>query len=172
MEQAVAMYHAEQAKVVPEKKKSLHIVCREIESEHKRATGREVHLDPSTLNRLYKGGQRLTNFNATKSWLLKGEVEKVIEYALTTAERGFPLSHQRLKEHVDDICHARLGDKFLAAEVGANWTERFVTKHSKWLTMYTPRLLDSKQAWAINPTTNAAWFKLLGETLESGDDGK
>ena len=86
MERAVAMYHAEQAKVAPAKKKSLRIVCREIESEHKRATGREVHLDHGTLNRLYKGGQRLTDFNASKSWLLEGEVEKIIEYALTTAE--------------------------------------------------------------------------------------
>src|ERR1700734_3960349 len=64
------MYHAKQAKVAPAKKKSLCIVCREIESEHKRATGREVHLDHGTLNRLYKGGQRLMDFNASKCWLL------------------------------------------------------------------------------------------------------
>ena len=172
MERAVAMYHAEQAKVPPEKKKSLRVVCREIESEHKRTTGREVHLDHGTLNRLYKGGQRLTDFNASKSWLLEGEVEKIIENALTIAERGFPLSHKRLKENVDDICRARLGDEFPAAGVGANWTQRFVTKHSKQLTMYTPRPLDTKRARAVNPTTNAAWFKLLGETLESGDNGK
>ncbi|KIM81504.1 hypothetical protein PILCRDRAFT_89016 [Piloderma croceum F 1598] len=38
--------------------------------------------------------------------------------------------------------------------------------------MYTPWPLDSKWAQVINPTTNAAWFKLLRETLESGDDGK
>ena len=75
--------------------------------------------------------ERLTDFNATKSWLLKGEVEKVIEYALTTVEQGFPLSHRRLKDHLDDICHARLGNEFLEAGVGANWTQWFVTKHSK-----------------------------------------
>jgi hypothetical protein len=173
MERAVAMYHAEQAKEVAQtKRKSLRAVCREMESGHMKATGREVHLDHGTLNRLYKGGQRLTDFNASKSWLLEGEVEKIIEYALSMAERGFPLSHKRLKEHVDDTCHARLGDDFPAAGVGANWTERFITKHSKQLTMYTPRLLDSKRAHAINPTTHAAWFKLLGETLKSGDDGK
>src|SRR5258707_1208053 len=51
MERAVAMYHAEQAKVAPEKKKSLRVVCREIESGSRRIPCLLVRL--KAMNALY-----------------------------------------------------------------------------------------------------------------------
>jgi hypothetical protein len=51
--------------------------------------------------------------NADRSWLSDSEVTIVIDFINEMAQRGFPLSHERLKEHVDDICSARLALIFL-----------------------------------------------------------
>lgn len=169
---AVLIYQAELAKAPHKKKDSLITVCRNVTKSHNIETGREVKLDHGTLNRLVKGGRKLSEFNMEKSWVMKGEQEKILEYATSTAERGFPLSHRRLKEHVDEICCVRLGDKFPKDGVGINWTQHFQARNSDRLGMYTPCALDSAQARAVNLTTNAAWFKLLGKTLETGDAGK
>ncbi|KAG2047938.1 hypothetical protein BDR06DRAFT_830602, partial [Suillus hirtellus] len=56
---------------------------------------------------------------------------------------GFPLSHKCLKEHVDEICQARLGDAFPQSGVGKNWTQRFVEKHSDHLRAYRAHSLDT-----------------------------
>ncbi|KII85726.1 hypothetical protein PLICRDRAFT_145598, partial [Plicaturopsis crispa FD-325 SS-3] len=79
--------------------------------------------------------------------------------------RGFPLSHRRLKEHVDEICRARLGSKFPATGVGKNWTHRFAEKHSERIRVSWSRPLDSKRGRAVNPNTNEAWWSLLKKTL-------
>jgi len=172
MDLAVAAYQAELAKTGPEKKKGLRAICTEISKEWRKKTGREVTLNHGTLNRLAKGGARLTTFNANKGWLLPEEVEVVIEYATDMAACGFPLTHKLLKEHVDEICHSRLGDKFPAEGVGKKWTTRFLEKHSDHLSTYTSRPLKDVRGRAVNPATNKAWFELLGEVLEKGDDGQ
>ncbi|EDR04558.1 uncharacterized protein LACBIDRAFT_304343 [Laccaria bicolor S238N-H82] len=69
----------------------------------------------------------------------------VIDYAIEVASCGFPLSHRRLKDHVDSICHARLGRKFPASGVGKNWTSRFISKHSDRLSTYWTHNLDEKR---------------------------
>ncbi|KDQ51976.1 hypothetical protein JAAARDRAFT_139412, partial [Jaapia argillacea MUCL 33604] len=143
-----------------------------IEKEYFTETGRNITWSHSTLASLAKGGKPRAVFNSEKSWLLDSEVDKIIEYAITVTERGFPLSHRWLREHVNEICHARLGQAFPQTRVGKNWTHHFVMKYSNRLTMYTARPLDTARARGVNLTTNAAWFKLLGKTLERGDAGK
>ncbi|THU82180.1 hypothetical protein K435DRAFT_589186, partial [Dendrothele bispora CBS 962.96] len=69
----------------------------------------------------------------------------VIGYALEVAARGFPLTHQRLKEAVNKICCARLGDAFPAMGVGKQWTNCFVEKYSDCLKMFWSSKLDSKR---------------------------
>ncbi|KAI0045573.1 hypothetical protein FA95DRAFT_1465332, partial [Auriscalpium vulgare] len=66
----------------------------------------------------------------------------VVAYAISLAERGFPLNHKRIKEHVDEICRAKLGDKFPESGVGKKWTYRFVEKHSEQLQHYWSHPLD------------------------------
>lgn len=46
------------------------------------------------------------------------EMEVVIDYAIECGDRGFPLSHRHLQEHVNEILQARLGDKFPKGGVG------------------------------------------------------
>lgn len=56
--------------------------------------------------------------NATWSWLTDEESEVVINYIMECGNRGFPLSHRRLREHINEILQARLGDKFPLGGVG------------------------------------------------------
>ena len=42
------------------------------------------------LSRWAKGGKSKSQSNAEKGWLLPAEVDKVIEYAVEMANRGFP----------------------------------------------------------------------------------
>lgn len=78
---------------------------------------------------------------------------------------GFLLSHRRLKEHVDEICRARLGSSFPEKGVGINWTHRFIKKHSDRIKVSRARPLESKRGRAVNPATNEAWWTILQETL-------
>ncbi|KAI0072522.1 hypothetical protein K474DRAFT_1582486, partial [Panus rudis PR-1116 ss-1] len=60
-----------------------------------------------------------------------------------TAEQGFPLTHRRIKEVVDEICRARLGLAFPESGVGHSWTDRFLLKHSDQLHPYWSHALDN-----------------------------
>jgi hypothetical protein len=75
------------------------------------------------------------------------------------------LSHRRLKEHVDQILHARLGDKFPAEGVGKQWTQHFVSDHDR-LHMYWSHALDKSCTRAVNPNTKAEYFDLLERVIE------
>jgi hypothetical protein len=74
------------------------------------------------------------------------------------------LSHRRLREHVNEILRARLGDTFPG--VGKHWSHRFVEKHGDRLKTSRSRPLDSKRGRAVNPNTHKEWFSLLGAVLE------
>src|ERR1700676_175085 len=112
---AVALYqHEQQREENGRKKMSLRKVCEEIQHQCWVESKKEVKLDYSTVRRLANGGTPKSISNASRGWLLAGEVDVIIGYAIEVASRGFPLSHARLREHVNEICDARLGDKFIA----------------------------------------------------------
>ncbi|KAF7326341.1 HTH CENPB-type domain-containing protein [Mycena sanguinolenta] len=167
MARAVVFYRHEVEKdLAPEKKRmSLRTVCRKFEGAYKIDTGRDVALDHNTLLRLVKGGKSKSLSNEEQGWLLPEEVRTVIAFAKDVANRGFPLNHKRLKEAVDEICRARLGDRFPACGVGKNWTGRFLEKYHDELWMYWSHSLDNKRGRAVNPATNTAWFDLLENVL-------
>lgn len=104
--------------------------------------------------------------NEARSRLLPAEVDVVIDFIIEMAHRGFPLSHRRLKEHVDIVCRAHLGQKFLASGVGVNWTYRFSKKYAERIKISQSRPLEDKRGRAVNPHTNAEYWKILGETIE------
>lgn len=169
MIRAVALYEAEQSKGPREQKMGLRRVCKTIEDEYYTETKRKVVLDHMKLSRWAKGGKSKSQSNAEKGWLLPAEVDKVIEYAVEMANRGFPLSHQRLREHVNEICRARMGARFPEGGVGKQWSHRFVEKYSEELSTYWSRPLDTSRGRAVNPSTNETWFKLLGETIKDNN---
>ena len=75
------------------------------------------------------------------------------------------MSHRRLKEHVDQILRARLGERFPAGGVGKQWTNCFVEKYSSKIKMSWSTPLKSKHGHAVNPHTKDAWFSLLQQTI-------
>jgi hypothetical protein len=134
-----------------------------MEAHYRQETGKIIQLSPATLRRRASGIKSQARSNAERSWLTSEEAELVIDYAIEMSNRGFPLSHRRLKEHVDEILCARLGDQFPGEGVGKNWTQRFVEKHSDRLKSSWATPLDSKRGRAVNPSTNDAWWELLGD---------
>ncbi|KDQ16521.1 hypothetical protein BOTBODRAFT_77380, partial [Botryobasidium botryosum FD-172 SS1] len=105
-------------------------VCNEFMALHKAETGENILLNHGTIINLSKGGLTKAETNAAKGWLLPKEVTLAISYIGEIGSRGFPLSHERLKQHVDEILQARIGDEFPQGGVGKRWTNRFVEKHS------------------------------------------
>ncbi|TFK20504.1 hypothetical protein FA15DRAFT_553828, partial [Coprinopsis marcescibilis] len=65
-----------------------------------------------------------------QEWLLPEEAELVIKHVTQCADQGFPLTHCWLKEDVDQILGAHLGDDFPEEGIGKNWTHRFVEQNS------------------------------------------
>ncbi|KAJ7032140.1 hypothetical protein C8F04DRAFT_886400, partial [Mycena alexandri] len=91
---------------------------------------KHIKLTTSTLSRRLNGGVSKREAHEHESWLTAAEADTVISYAIACADRGFPLSHCRLKEHIDQIARARWGSRFPAAGVGKQWTKIFVSDHS------------------------------------------
>ena len=128
-------------------------------------TGNHIKLSYTTLKRHVAGGMSRERASADRSWLTDSEVDIVIDFINEMVHRGFPLSHAWLKEHVDDICSARLGASFPIKGVGENWTYRFSKKYSERIKISHSRPLEDKRGRATNPHNNEAWWKLLGETI-------
>lgn len=87
-------------------------MCEDVKAEFFKETGRSIHLAYKTLSCWSQGGIPQSQFNHKKSWLTGDEEQAVIAYAIELRACGFPLSHRRLKEHVDKVCHACYGDEF------------------------------------------------------------
>ncbi|KAI0372544.1 hypothetical protein BV20DRAFT_902031, partial [Pilatotrama ljubarskyi] len=108
-------------------------ICREVETECFEKTKKIIKLSKTTVLERAKGRVSIRDFNGEKAWLTRDEEEVVVAFAIDTALRGFPLNHRRLKEHVDEICSAKLGDAFPPTGVGKEWTHRFLERHSEQL---------------------------------------
>ncbi|KAJ7167922.1 hypothetical protein C8R46DRAFT_835093, partial [Mycena filopes] len=91
---------------------------------------KHISLSTSTLSRRLNGGLSKAEAHQHESWLTPAEADIVILFAIACADRGFPLSHRRLKEHVDVIARARWGSRFPGTGVGSQWTKTFVSDHS------------------------------------------
>jgi hypothetical protein len=181
MVRAVAAYKADQKK--PKKdRRGYRKICLDFECHHFEetgnyinsilndiqlifSTGNQIKLCHMTLKRHVAGGMTRERANEGRSWLTDSEVDIVIDFINEMAHRGFPLSHKRLKEHVDDICSARLGASFPVNGVGENWTYRFSKKYSERIKVARSRPLEDKRGRATNPHNNEAWWKLLGDTI-------
>ena len=129
----------------------------------RKETGHEIRINHQTIINRAKN-KTSARTNAARSWLTPEEAELVIAFIVEVGHRGFPLSHRRLKEHVDEILRARLGPEFPG--VGKRWTNRFIEKWSKRIRTAWSTPLEQKRGRAVNPTTNEAWFDLLERTKE------
>lgn len=172
MARAVTFYQQEQGKPAGEKKMGLRRVCSHFEKQYFLEKGKRISLSYTTLRNLSNGGRVLATFNTEKSWLFPEEAEEVVAYVIEIASWGHGLSHRHLKEHVDQICRACLGNKFPTTGVSKQWTHRFVEHHSDRLHVYTSSPIDTACGQAVNEHTNSQWYDIVEETQLRGDDGK
>ena len=163
---AVERYKAE-----PKGGKGTRKICQEVEAECYAKTGKTIKLHKSTIQRRAQGHRSIREFNAGKRWLTDAEEETVVDFAIDMALRGFPLSHRRLKEHVDAICKGKHGEQFSDTGVGKEWTHRFLERHHDRLRPYWSHALDNARARAVNPATKDAYFNLL-ERVIKGTEGE
>ena len=169
MAQAVTLFHAKQLDSDTGKPMSMRKLCHLVSDDHYARTHQRIPVDDSTLARLVKGGITRTESNGRKSWLTKEEGDIVVNFAIETARRSFPLSPKRLREHAEQILTAHLGKKFPKTGLGKNWATRFITKHHDRLGMYWSSAMDSSRGRAVNPITKAEYFRLLKDVTEEYD---
>lgn len=141
-------------------------ICAEVEIEYKNKTGKYIPLSHATITRHANGGKPMAEFNAEKCLLSKDEEEVILGFIQETANRGFPLSHRRLREHANSIIKAR-NPSFEG--VGECWTDRFVLTHSKRIQTIWSTSLEGSRARSANPANNKEWFDLLATHLKDVD---
>ena len=159
---AVERYLEEQKK--PEKeRRGARKICEEVEIEYKIQTGKSIPLNHSTIIRHANGGIPLHKFNAGKRLLSDEEEEVVLKFAEETAMRGFPLSHKRLRDHVNAIIRAQDPEW---DSVDDKWTEQFLLRHPDRLRTTWSSSLEGARARAANPTNHKEWFDLLHDQIK------
>ncbi|KAF8489167.1 hypothetical protein F5888DRAFT_1622284 [Russula emetica] len=105
MQRAIEIYHQEQQLPKP---RSQEKVCRQAEAKCFQQTKKVVKLSSSTLDWRTKGGQSHKEGHRGQRWLNDEENEAVLQDIILNAQRGFPLTHRRIKEHVDEIARAHI----------------------------------------------------------------
>ncbi|TFK16765.1 hypothetical protein FA15DRAFT_552211, partial [Coprinopsis marcescibilis] len=108
-------------------------VARDFERMHFESTGTKVKIPHSTVAARAAGRKSRKEAALAQEWLRPEETEIVIKHVIQSANQGFPLTHRRLKEHIDRILGARLGDTFPEGGVGKKYTQRFVERNSDQL---------------------------------------
>jgi hypothetical protein len=139
----------------------LRTICKDFEQLYLEEKGVRIHLSFATLGRLASGHQTHLEANEHRRWLTPIEDDIIVAFSIEIGARGFPLSHCRLKDHVDRIARARLGDKFPAEGVGKNWTNRFMLQVSDRLKTADSRSLEEKCGRAVNSYANAHYWEVL-----------
>jgi hypothetical protein len=110
--QATSLYLLElEKKRLNCKYKSSRKICEQVSCDYKLKTGISIKLTHTTIIRYAAGQRTRAEANGTRAWLSPVETEVVIQYIIETGNQGFPLSHKRLKEHVDEICQVKYGEK-------------------------------------------------------------
>ncbi|KAF8218097.1 hypothetical protein K438DRAFT_1469194, partial [Mycena galopus ATCC 62051] len=103
--------------------------CKQAVNECFIKTKKHIKLSKSTLGQRINGGWSTHEVHEEQKWLSAAEEHIVIDYAIKCANWGFPLRHQRLKEHIDKIARACHRDKFPTDGIGKQWMWRFVSDH-------------------------------------------
>jgi hypothetical protein len=165
MARAVSAYLAELEKPY-RTRRGLRTVCRDFEQLYFNEMGVHIPLSFATLNRLASGGRNREEANEHRCWLTPIEEDIITTFTIEMGARGFPLSHRRLKEHVDQIACARLGSKFPTQGVGKNWTTRFMLRLSDRIKMVDSRPLEDKRGRAVNPHANTHYWAELERSFE------
>jgi hypothetical protein len=149
-----------------EKKKSARTIAKDFEMIWFSQHGKRLKICYAWIIRRSKNLPTRAQTAINRKWLTEEEEKIVVANIIELANRGWPLSHRRLKEHVDSILRARLGAKSPRKGVGKKWTQRFLRNKSDVLKTAWGTPLEVKRGRAVNKNTLAAWFNLLESTFK------
>ncbi|RDB27179.1 hypothetical protein Hypma_004386 [Hypsizygus marmoreus] len=163
---AVELYHVEQLKKKGDlTRMGLREVCKFVEGQCWDERKVKIQLDKMTLSRRLQGIH--AHIHADQGWLTTEEEQTILDFTISHARMGWPLSRRRIEEHATLICHGRYGEHFEG--IGKNWAKRFVQRHSDKLKGCWTRPLEASRARAGNPITKKAFFEILEETIKGGE---
>lgn len=83
-------------------------------------------MSPDTLRHHANGGVSMSAFNTSKQKLLPAEERVVINHICVSADRGFPMHHKTVIDHVNAIIEARSREKI---DAESNWIDCFLGRH-------------------------------------------
>ncbi|KAF9519519.1 hypothetical protein BS47DRAFT_1288344 [Hydnum rufescens UP504] len=119
-----------------------------------------MDVDSTTLGHPLNGKMSISQSNEAKSHLNQAESEVLIVFILKMADRGFPLTLQKI---VADYALQVVQENSPGIQkLGINWAHWFVTKHSDHLASLWSSGLDTVWAAAINPENVKHYFDILG----------
>ena len=116
---------------------------------------KDMGVSTTTFRRLIKGGVPLSKFNASKQLLSDAEQQKLVEYAISSADHGFPLTHWNIK-YANLLLRSHPDGRW---EVGKNWVDCFIESHQEVLQSHWNKQLDMAQAKQLNKAIVNHWFK-------------
>ena len=109
----------------------------------------------------------MSAFDAGKQRLTPAEESVFVDFALESADQGFPLTHANLYKAADDILTSHLGDEHVS--LGHNWVNVFLNRHHEELQTHCSKPLDTQHGGALNPTNAKLWFDLVRENIVDKD---
>ncbi|TDL17553.1 hypothetical protein BD410DRAFT_690290, partial [Rickenella mellea] len=65
------------------------------------------------------GGRSITEMNAAKQKLTPAEERVLVDFALESADRGFPLTHRSIENYANNILESKYGEGY--EPVGEKW---------------------------------------------------
>ncbi|TFK17150.1 hypothetical protein FA15DRAFT_547809, partial [Coprinopsis marcescibilis] len=109
--EAAGLYLAEASKPKKDQQSSRNI-AKDLEDRHFKETGHQFKLWHQTIIERSRGRRSQLEYASDHKILTPEEREVVLGYLTQSANQGFPLTHSRLKDVVDDILQARLGNEY------------------------------------------------------------
>lgn len=110
--QAVEAYITEQQCTDSVRLRGARVIAEEWEGRWKRQNKYELQISKDYIIR-HTAGSRTCKETATERRLFRPEEEDIIiNDVVDCGDHGWPLSHRRLREHMDEILRARLGSDF------------------------------------------------------------
>ncbi|TFK22489.1 hypothetical protein FA15DRAFT_548024, partial [Coprinopsis marcescibilis] len=108
LNEAAGLYLAEGSKPKKDQRSSRDI-AKDLEERHFKETGHRFKLWHQTIIERSRGRRSQVEYASDREILTPEEREVVLGYLTQSANQGFPLTHSRLKDVVDDILRAQLG---------------------------------------------------------------
>jgi hypothetical protein len=141
LNKAAALYLGNNTKPKQQQRSSRDI-AQELEGRHFTETGHRIELWLQTIIERAKGCRSQLEYASDREILTAEECDVVIKYLIRCANQGFPLTHARLKDIVDDILRARLGSGYPG--VGQKYTQRFLERYQERIQSHTINPLGIK----------------------------